>query len=228
MNETQTTRSNEVGRVSETIEVVIYTDPLCCWSWAFQPQLEALQQHFGDSAIWKYRMGGLLPLWNNFHDEVNSVTRPAQMGPVWLHAAQIAGKPVQHQLWITDPPSSSYPACVAVKSAQLQSDAFGESYLHLLREACFEQGLNVAKETVLMETAAFLGKTDAAFDLTKFKEDFANGNAIEAFRRDLEFVRFYGINRFPTLIIKGQGQKTIMLSGYRRHEDVLEAINQSF
>lgn len=80
-------------------------------------------------------MGGLIPSWTNFHDEVNAVTRPVQMGPVWMHAGQVANRPIHHLLWMKNPPSSSYPACIAVKSAQLQSGGHGESLLQRLREA---------------------------------------------------------------------------------------------
>src|SRR4051812_7028555 len=108
------------------IDITIFTDPLCCWSWAFDTQLQQLKGILKRQATWNYRMGGLLPSWNNFHDNENAVSRPIQMGPVWMHAGQIAHKPIAHQLWMTEPPASSYPACIAVKCAQLQSAPDGE------------------------------------------------------------------------------------------------------
>src|SRR5436190_8530475 len=110
-----------MGKVDAAIEITIFTDPLCCWSWAFEPQLQHLKMILAGQAEWQYRMAGLLPSWNNFQDNVNAVSRPIQMGPVWMHAGQIAQKPICHRLWIDDPPASSYPACIAVKCTQLQS-----------------------------------------------------------------------------------------------------------
>ncbi|HYC27745.1 MAG TPA: DsbA family protein, partial [Chitinophagaceae bacterium] len=167
-------------QADQEIEITIYTDPLCCWSWAFEPQLQQLQKDLGGKATWQYRMGGLLPSWENFHDEVNAVTRPVQMGPVWMHAGQIAGLPIQHQLWMRDPPASSYPACIAVKCAQLQSAALGELMLRLLREACMTEGKNIARQTVLFDTAEKLASIDPCFNLEQFKDDLSNDKGLEA------------------------------------------------
>src|SRR5215203_5516 len=140
-------------KADNLIEITIFTDPLCCWSWAFEAQLQQLKSILSGQAIWNYRMVGLLPSWSNFHDPVNAVSRPAQMGPVWMHAGQMAGQPICHQVWITDPPASSYPACIAVKCAQLQFELAGESMLNLLRQACMTHGKNIAKQNILFEAA---------------------------------------------------------------------------
>jgi putative protein-disulfide isomerase len=47
------------------------------------------------------------------------------MGPEWMQAGRIAGLMVADKIWITDPPSSSFPACIAVKCAEDQSTALG-------------------------------------------------------------------------------------------------------
>ncbi len=209
------------------IDVTIYTDPLCCWSWAFEPQLQELKAHFGKLASWHYRMGGLLPSWKNFHDEINSVNRPVQMGPIWMHAGQIANMPIHHQLWMKDPPASSYPACIAVKCAQLQSPLYCEAFLDLLRQACMANGKNIATQFVLFDTAMQLNTQDETFNVQQFKDDFYSDRGIEAFRADLELVKYYNINRFPTLIISYDG-KSIITSGYKHYTAILQAIETAF
>ena len=97
-------------------------------------------------------MGGLLPSWDNFSDDVHSVTRPAQMGPVWMHAAQLVNRPISTRIWHGDPPSSSYPACVAVKAAGLQSPEWGRKYFEYAQEAVMTEGKNIARPPVLLET----------------------------------------------------------------------------
>jgi putative protein-disulfide isomerase len=207
------------------IDITIYTDPLCCWSWAFEPQLEKIKAALSQRAIWTYRMGGLIPTWKNFHDEVNSVTRPVQMGPVWMHAGQVANMPIHHQIWMQDPPSSSYPACIAVKAVQLQSPEAGTLYLKMLRNACMVNGENIAKEDVLFRIAKALKDIFTSLDLDQFQKDYHGDAARDEFREDLDLVRKYNINRFPTLIVKA-GVKAIMIPGYRQHEEVLNAIQQ--
>ena len=210
-------------RADQEIEITVYTDPLCCWSWASEPQLKKLQKELIGRATWIYRMGGLLSSWNNFHDEVNSVSRPAQMGPVWMHAGQIANMPIQHQLWMKDPPASSYPSCVAVKCAQLQSASFGEALLEILWYSCMTEGNNIAKQQVLFDAALKLELDDSSFNFEQFKTDYSNDKGLEAFRADLDLVRYHNINRFPTLIVKAR-ERAIMISGFRYYPDIIKAM----
>jgi predicted DsbA family dithiol-disulfide isomerase len=170
-------------------------------------------------------MGGLIPSWKNFHDEVNSVTRPVQMGPVWMHAGQVANRPIHHQIWMLDPPASSYPSCIAVKCAQLQSDDLGLNYLNLLRLGCMTNGKNISKQTVLFDLAEQLSLHNPSFDLQRFKDDYAGDAGMNAFRSDLDEVRRYNINRFPTLVVRW-GAKAIVIAGHRQPSEVLQAIEQ--
>lgn len=112
---------------ADLLEITYYTDPLCCWSWAFEPQWRRFLYEFRGKIRYRYCMGGLLPQWNNYNDAINSVTRPIQRGPVWMHAKQMSGMPIDQNIWMRDPPSSSYPACIAVKCAALQSPYAEES-----------------------------------------------------------------------------------------------------
>src|SRR4051794_14473222 len=115
VKEKEVQHQSKLKRESEMaglLDITYYTNPLCCWSWGFEPQWRKLLYTFKDVITYRYRMCGLLPGWKNYHDSVNAVSRPMQMGPVWMHAAQLSGMPVQPNIWITDPPSSSYPACL--------------------------------------------------------------------------------------------------------------------
>ena len=137
----------------DQVDITFYTDPLCCWSWALEPQWRELRYEFEGNIRWRYCMGGMLPSWKNFHDEVNSVSRPVQMGPVWMHASQISGMPMDTRIWMEDAPASSYPACIAFKGAELQVAAVAELYLRLVREAIMLDGKNIAKQNVLIDIA---------------------------------------------------------------------------
>ncbi len=53
------------------IEITLYTDPLCCWTWGMQPQWKKfLKDLEGIGIVIKYKMGGLLPSWKHFSDNV--------------------------------------------------------------------------------------------------------------------------------------------------------------
>jgi len=216
------------GKLISTVKVTCFTDPLCCWTFGMQPHLDQLQAHFGAGMQINYRMGGMLPSWDRFHDEANAVSRPAQMGPVWMHAAQLTGRPMYHQLWIKNPPASSYPAWIAVKCAALQSSQAGIACFRLLQEAAFINGQNIADAKVIYSIAADVCSEHPLFDLKKFMADYQQGKSIDAFRRDLAMVRQHNITRFPTLIIEVRSYKGILLTGYRTCESILQVIEQAF
>jgi predicted DsbA family dithiol-disulfide isomerase len=217
---------NKQNNEADLLEVVYYTDPLCCWSWAFEPQWRRFLYEFKGQIRYRYCMGGLLPKWKNYNDSVNSVTRPIQMGPVWMHAKEISGMPIDFNIWMRDPPASSYPACIAVKCAALQSPQAEENYLRLLRETLMINGENISTQKTLFETAESLLEMNLQFDIDRFKEDFKNDNGLEAFRKDLQEIQYHHISRFPTLVIKNPMKKGVMISGYRPYSLLTEAVHQ--
>jgi putative protein-disulfide isomerase len=80
--EIQDTQVEGMNDVVDEISLFIeyYTDPLCSWSWAFEPQWRYLRYNCGERLTWRYRMGGLLPDWQSYQDPFNDVGNPAQMG----------------------------------------------------------------------------------------------------------------------------------------------------
>jgi putative protein-disulfide isomerase len=213
-------------QLADSLTITYYTDPLCCWSWGFEPQWRRLLFEYQGSIQHRYCMGGLLPGWKNYHDPINNVSRPIQMGPVWMHAKELSGMTMQQNIWMRDPPSSSYPACIAVKCAFMQSDESGEIYLRLLREAIMIRGENISQQKILNREANKLQGFVPGFDMDQFTEDIKNGNGMEAFRKDLQEVQYYHINRFPSLVIKNEQGKAIIISGYRPYNVLLSAIQQ--
>jgi putative protein-disulfide isomerase len=142
------------------------------------------------------------------------------MGPEWMHAGQLSGVTINSQLWITDPPASSYPACIAVKCVQLQSEKYAETFLHLLWEAVLVAGKNIARNGVLLDAAWLLHDEYRDFDLFRFRDDLMGETGREAFRKDLQEAKYLGINRFPTLVIKRKDGSVVMLTGYQPYESL--------
>ncbi|MBO9201699.1 MULTISPECIES: DsbA family oxidoreductase [Niastella] len=210
----------------DDLNIVYFTDPLCCWSWAMKPQLDRLNVDWKGTIHWRYCMGGLLPSWNQFTDSLNSISRPAQMGPIWMQAGQLTDLPIPHRIWIEDPPASSYPACIAVKCAMLQSPALGELYLHYIQEAIMMHRLNIAKYEVLQQVAEQVAAAATCFDLDLFIEDMNNGNGLEAFRKDIQEVKYCSIQRFPTLLVRRTAHRPLLITGYKPVDVIMSIIIQ--
>ncbi len=172
-------------------------------------------------------MGGLLPDWNTYNDPLNSVSRPLQMGPLWMEARHISGMPIKDTVWHQNPPESSFPACIAVKCAGLQSADAAESYLRRCREAVMLHGKNIAKQEVLLEIADELTKEyPHLLDPRRFREDWQTGAGKDTFREDLQAVRIHNFGRFPTLTIQQPGKAGVVIVGYRPYSVLLDAIKQ--
>ncbi|WP_245558419.1 DsbA family protein [Fulvivirga imtechensis] len=213
--------NNKKGRV----EIEYFTDPLCCWSWAFEPQWRRLRYEYKDQVRWKYRMTGLLSDWKAYNDPMNSVTRPTQMGPVWKEAQHISGMPVNDKVWVENPPRSSYPACLAVKTAELQGAKAGEHYLRRVREAVMTELRDVARGDVLQQIAHEVAEEwPGLLDDEQFEHDFSSRAALSDFKKDLKRVKQIGINRYPTLTLKVKGRKGVMITGYRPYSVLLQAL----
>lgn len=206
------------------MEITFYTDPLCCWTWAMQPQWRKLQDEFQSSSYSiRYKMGGLIPSWKHFSDDLHSIRKPAQMGPEWMHAKSVSGMPINDRIWVTDPPASSFPACIAVKCAELQSPELGANYLNLLQEAVMVKSRNISKTDVLVEAAYLLSRSNDRFNLFTFRDDLFGDIGKEAFRRDLQECKYLNVNRLPTIRFKAGTRFSMLLSGYQSYESLKSA-----
>lgn len=218
-------RIKKVEARKEQIEITYFTDPMCCWSWALEPHWKKLLSEYKDQIDYSYRMGGLLKDWDSFSDPLSAVSKPVQMGPVWMEAKYISGMPIQDNIWIQDAPSSSYPACIAVKSAAQQSKVAEEKFLYALWEAAMAKGRNTSKVEVILSVAEALSKEmPDVFSFEAFRKDFNSKASRQAFREDLEAAKRHSIARFPTMIMKNRTGKMLQITGYRPYEVLKEAI----
>lgn len=207
------------------LAVVYFTDPLCVWSWAFEPVWRRLLHTHAGRIRWRYAMGGMIPSWRDFRDPLNDVERPFHMGALCRQASQIGGVPIADRIWAEDPPASSYPSCVAVKAAELQSLEAGDLYLRRVREALMAEGRNVARRQVLLDVAAEVAaEHPEALSVARFEHDLESPAALEAFRADLNAARSTGIGRFPTLTLRAPGGEARMIVGFRPYDALLVAV----
>lgn len=207
------------------IIVTYYTDPLCCWSWGFEKTWKKMLADFSGRIVVRYIMGVMIKDWASFNDAYNCVSNPIQMGPLWMQAAQVTHTPIDHLIWHKDPPSSSYPACLAVKTVFLQSQEAGANYFSKVQEAVMTRLMNISKDSVLLELAKELSvEMNDVFDLKKFEKDWATGRAKTSLDRDRQQAMLNKIGRYPTITITNDTGKGIMMVGYRPYEVLLEGL----
>ena len=178
------------------MELRYYTDPLCPWSWALEPAVRRLLHQFGDTLQLTYVMGGM----------VRKDSDPATQVRSQLDASARSGMPIDPRLWLEGPPSSSYPACIAVKAAADQGDP--TAYLRRLREGfmCRRRKLDVG-EALVEEARATPG-----LDVDRLRIDVASHATLEAFGEDLELTRSQGAE-LPSLEF-GDGERVEGFADY--------------
>lgn len=190
-----------------------------------EPQWRLLLYAFSGSLAWRYRLGGMINGWGSYSDPVNSVHRPGQMGPLWMQAQHMSGMPIDTRIWIEDPPSSSWPASVAVKAAELQSTLAADLYLRRLREAVMVERRNIARRDVLLELAGECAdEHPGLLDAAQLQSDLDGSAAREAFRNDVKEARFRGIGRFPALVVRRPRTTGTVLVGWRPFEALRAAV----
>lgn len=197
----------------DKFEIEYFTDPLCCWSWAMEPQFRKLRFLMKDRLMIKYIMGGLLRDWDHFSDKLNDINRPTQFGPLWMEAKHISGQPIEDHIWLKNPVDSSYPACMAVKAAESQSTVAGEAMLRKIREAVMMHQMNIGETEVLLKIAEDI-ESEKVLKLEQFKKCFFSSKVAQLFQEDLNLVKIKEITRFPSMLIT-YGGKTVQITGYR-------------
>jgi putative protein-disulfide isomerase len=137
---------------------------------------------FGDDLSITYVMGGL----------AREFDQPAAQIVPWLDAAETSRMPVDPRLWSEAPPSSSYPACMAVKAAAEQGAEAATRYLRALREGlfCFRRKLDTPDS--LLQLAR-----DTGLDADRFRLALESNAILEAFGADLEETRSVSSLKLP-------------------------------
>jgi putative protein-disulfide isomerase len=149
-----------------------YTDPGCAWSWSIEPHVRRLAVEFDGEVEISFVMSGI---------------REKPAGPdemeSWLAASAASAMPVDVRLWLEGGPSSTYPACLAVKAAGEQGSP--AAYLRALREGF------AFRRRRLDHAEAFesVARERGGLDLERFRIDMGSHAILEAFGSDLERAR---------------------------------------
>jgi len=204
------------------LKISYYTDPLCCWSWAMEQGWTELLEKWGHRLEISYKMAGITLDGNHF---------PGWLYTDWTIYEHPAPKEMPrsdtgYPIWLKDAPSSSIPACLAVKCVQLQSPKLAVLFLRLLREAVMLRHLNISRLPILLELAADLSHVYPFFNLCQFRTDLFSRRSITAFQQDVDDAAFYAIDCLPTIILTASQASSIKLCGFASFQTLDAAVSQ--
>lgn len=189
---------------NKPVKIIYYTDPICSSCWGIEPQLRKLKLEYGNNIEVEYRMGGLLPNWSY---NSGGISKPSDVAHHWDEVSVFYDMPIDGNVWLEDPLSSSYPPSIAFKAAQIQDNKKAILFLREIREMVFLQKKNITK----WEHLELAGKK-VGLDIVKFKNDY-EGKAKELFEEDLKLGRELGVRGFPTFFFTDTAGNKEMVYG---------------
>jgi putative protein-disulfide isomerase len=214
-SKTDSTNATQIKSDIKPIKVIYFTDPICSSCWGIEPQLRKLKLEYGNNIEIEYKMGGLLPDWSY---NSGGISKPADVAHHWDEVSLYYDMPIDGDVWLSDPLSSSYPPSIAFKAAQLQDDEKAILFLREIREMVFLYKKNITKWEFL-ELAA----KNVSLDTKQLKSDYET-KAIELFKQDLKLGKELGIRGFPTMIFTNNAGKKEIVYGSKPYSDYQHAI----
>lgn len=215
--DTQSTSvETDISSKVKPVRVLYFTDPICSSCWGIEPQLRKLKLEYGEYFDIEYRMGGLLAGWDTYGG--SDVANPKDVAAHWEEAGARYEMPIDGDVWIEDPLSSSYPPSIAFKAAQLQSNDKALDFLRRIKEMVFLEKKNIEKWENL-EVAA----TQAGMDIDQFKVDYERKGK-EMFHQDLALASDLGVRGFPTIFFTDADDNRFRVYGTKPYEDYEQAL----
>lgn len=197
------------------IQILYFTDPICSTCWIIQPLLRKLQLEYGAYINIEYRMGGLLPSWDEYTK--GKIKQPTDAAEHWEEVSIFHEMPLDGDIWLEDPLPSSFPPSIAFKAAQMQDANMAILFLRRIKEMVFLEKKNIIRWEFIERAAYFTG-----LDSARLLRDVESG-AQELFREDLVLAQSLGVTGFPTLFFRDKFNNSFSLKGYQPYE-AFEAI----
>ena len=186
------------------LKLIYFTDPICSSCWGIEPQLRKLKLEYGKYLDVEYRMGGLLPDWSY---NSGGISKASDVAHHWDEVSLHYDMPIDGDVWLEDPLSSSYPPSIAFKAAQIQNKDKAVTFLRAMRELLFLEKKNITKWEYLEAAAE---KTD--LNIEQLKQDIA-GRAVTRFEEDLKLAKEMGVRGFPTMFFTDNAANTEIVYG---------------
>lgn len=213
--------------MSPSLQVTWYTDPHNIWCWGCEPTIRRLETVYADAVEIRIRQGGLFEDFRPVREQWARMS-----GGRWTESIHAFFEAVatQHRMPMdsrrmvdgVDDFNSTWPACIAVKAADLQGPETGRRYLRAIREAWCLEGRPIHRVSVQTEVA---GESD--LDVDTFTKALEDGTAERSFQSDRAECERLDVAGFPTFTIE-RGEASARLNGWQPWEvfdDVLRKVD---
>jgi len=209
------------------LRVTWYTDPHNIWCWGCEPTIRRLEIVYAGEVQVEVRQGGLFEDFSPVREQWARMSGGRWTASVHAFFEAVASQhrmPMDSSRMIdaVDDFNSTWPACIAVKAADLEGPEVGRRYLRALREAWCLDGRAIHQVAVQTEVAKETG-----LDVDGFTNALNDGRADQAFQSDRAECERLEVTGFPTFTID-RGNASARLNGWQPwevFEDVLRQVN---
>lgn len=209
INTNNSTQEIKTTPNTKALKIIYFTEPICSSCWGIEPQLRKLKLEYGANFDIEYKMGGLLPDWSY---NSGGISKPSDVAKHWDEVSHYYDMPIDGDVWLEDPLSSSYPPSIAFKAAQIQDNQKAIQFLREMREMVFLQKKNITKWEHIENAAKKVG-----LNTTQLKNDFEN-TAKNLFNEDLSLAKTMGVRGFPTIFIISSANNSEIVYGSKPYE----------
>lgn len=200
-------------------ELIYVGDPMCSWCWGIAPELDALVEAHPDIPL-RIIVGGLRP-------GPNAQTVDAGMADMLMHhwhdVEQRTGQPFDRTVfdelgWLYD----TEPACRAVVVMRELAPHETFRFFKRIQRAFYAEGEPVWNSAIF---ASLIEGFDV--DPEVFLAQFNGQEAVKQTWEDFSLSRSWGINGFPTVVLRTGNTGTIIARGYSTADAMAAAISDA-
>ena len=189
-------------------------DAMCSWCHGIAPELDKLKNAHPD-VDFKLVMGGLRP-----YNTEKAIDMADFLKSHWVEIEERTGQPFKHDI-LKDPDFvyDTEPASRAVVVARIMNPEIEFDFFKAVQVAFYKDNYNTNE----VETYLKLAK-EFDLDVIKYEELFNSNEAKEHTKADFQVSQQMGIKGFPSMVLKKDGQFTLIANGYQKAEEINKII----
>ena len=213
--------------MEKKLKIAHFTDPLCFWCYAMEPEMRKIRVMLGDQLEYRIVMGVLssdireIVGYGEDADLRFEIYR-TMLSNYFKEAVKMVGMPLSLDKMLAHNPDDfvSLPLSLAYCAMKMIDEDVAEAYLRRMRECVFAEGRSLS---AVEEQVKLAGKFP--IDVERFRENLDSPEVASVLQQGVDECQIYGIAAFPTLLMQ-YGDRRIMVQGYRTFEELKGAIMQ--
>ncbi len=198
--------------MNEEIEFIYFTDPMCSWCYGFGPELAKLRGAMNEYTF-SVVQGGLRP------DETQPTPEKMskEIAHHWEQVNRASGLPFdftffeKHENFVYN----TSPACKAVVVAGRMDGEKVLDYQHELQSRFYAKGEDPTQMQTFVDAAGAVG-----LDEQTFQDIYEMPEAEEALRDNFRISRQFGVNAYPTLVMRIEDKFVLVAQGFLGFQDL--------